>query len=183
MARSRRFVSASPVRTTSKRQTVWDFGPSDVGQTLSGTGAAVWVTGIQLASSQQKVTLVRTRGVVSLQLGSGAAIFDGFQGAVGIGIVSLPAFTAGIASMPTPRSDVGWPGWLWHSFFDLRTLSATFSDGVNGGPAAAVRLEVDSKAMRKFAEDQVIFGAIEVVEQGTSTMRILAETRLLYKLS
>ena len=85
-------------------------------------GAAISATG------NQKFTIVRTYGLLSLMLRSATAIGDGFTGAFGIGKATAAAFTAGIASLPTPLMEVDWDGWLVHQFFDVRTGIDT-SDG------------------------------------------------------
>ena len=76
--------------------------------------------------------------------------------------------------MLTPIAEEGWDGWLWHSYFSVA--------GPLGSDAAHVRLEIDSKAMRKFDSFDTIFGATEVVESGTEVMSLIAQTRMLFKI-
>ena len=45
----------------------------------------------------------------------------------------------------------------------------------------ANKIEVDSKAMRKFNADESIYGAIEVIEVGTATMQFAFCSRMLVK--
>ena len=107
---------------------------------------------------------------------------------MGIGIATLAAVTAGVASVPTPITEAGWDGWLWHMFFQCR--AAGIIDGSAMGDtdavnptAAAVRFEIDSKAMRKFEDtDLAIYAALEVSEVGTSTMVWSFDSRALFKL-
>jgi len=50
------------------------------------------------------------------------------------------------------------------------------------GGSQALRLEVDSKAMRKLPENMVIFCALQVLEVGVSTMAWHFNSRSLFKL-
>ncbi len=72
-------------------------------------------------------------------------------GAVGIGIVSAEAFTAGAASIPGPFSQAEWDGWMvWQpiqlTFEHFTSASALLS---------SVQAVVDSKAMRKVGANEV----------------------------
>ena len=111
-------------------------------------------------------------------MNAAAAIGDGYSGAVGVGIVTLPAFTVGITVVPTPLTEVEWEGWLYHQFFDIRA-------GLDVGLASHISQHwaVDSKAMRKFDDiNLVLMSLIEVIEQGTSQIEIGFNTRMLVKL-
>ena len=165
----------------SRRQVSWSPGPNAVDLAFAATGSQVWTNGVQLVL-EDRATIVRMRGwchFIMKTTDSGGA---GWAGAIGLGIVSAASFAAGVASVPTPVTESGWPGWLYHRFFDVRSITATIADGVN---AAAVDLswELDSKAMRKLGADEVVLGAIEVTEIGVSTAEFHADTRMLLKLS
>ena len=176
MARPRGF----PHRSRSQRKTEWIVGPNMVDGSLSATGKLLFTNGVIITGG--KVTIVRTRGLVSLYNNSASVVGAGFKGAVGIGVVTALAFTAGAGSMPGPLTDVGWDGWLWHDFFDVRSITATIGDGVNA-VSTVQRLPVDSKAMRIVeAVDQIIFGMVEVTEQTSANLEIQADTRMLVKL-
>ena len=106
---------------------------------------------------------------------------DGYAGAVGIYMMTEKAFAAGDASSLAPLADANSDMWLWHSFFDVRTLTTTLGDGVNA-QAASVRIPIDSKAMRKdFDPERVMVGVTDVVEIGTATLIWHADTRQLFK--
>ena len=178
MARQRGF----PIRTRSpRRATAWGFGPDAVSVALSASAKTGWTNGIVLAS-EAKATIVRIRGDLLLTLLTADGANGGFAGAVGIGIATSNAFSAGIASLPGPITDADWPGWMWHHFINVRATTATIADGVNAG-AATQRIVIDSKAMRKWDFDMTIFGAVEVVESGVSTANLAADSRMLVKLS
>ena len=162
---------------TPRRLSEWALGPQDSGTELSATGDTVWNTGATVALS---ATLIRIRGLFSIYLKTVSAVNSGFTGAVGIGIASTDAFTAG--ALPDPSGDATWP-WIWHSFFDVRSITAAITEGGNAG-SVFMRMPIDSKAMRKQNPDETLFGAVQVLqESGTVTAQFFARTRVLDKLS
>ena len=184
MARPRGF---RPLIRGPARKTAWGVGPtSNAVQESTGTGTVLMTQGS--VATSEGLTLVRTRGEMMLWLTNATADGDGFHGAIAIGVVTLEAFTAGIASIPGPLASDDWDGWLWHQYFTL------LSNGLMSGAAqtdrnsvnpvvAGVRYQIDSKAMRKFPDDMVIFGIVQQTEVGTSTLRMFMQTRLLFKLA
>ena len=160
-----------------KRLSEWGAGPLDTGSPITGTGDSVWDGGSVVGLS---ATLIRIRGLFSIYIKTADAVNSGFAGAVGIGIASTDAFTAG--ALPDPSGDTTWP-WIWHSFFDIRAITATLADGVNAG-SVFMRFPIDSKAMRKQNPDETLFGAMQVQnESGNATAHFFARTRVLDKLS
>ncbi len=117
-------------------------------------------------------TLVRTRGIISVTLLTAASVGDGFIGAFGMVLVTTAAATAGVGSIPTPFTEAAWDGWFVHRYFDVR--SGLAADG-----SGQVRLEIDSKAMRKANEDESIVLVSETVETGTATAKFTGRIRLL----
>jgi len=132
-----------------------------------------WTNGLQIL--EDGVTLVRTRGEILLRLSTTAGgTTDGMSGAIGIGVASENAFGAGISGIMNPFDDSEWNGWIWHSFFHLNgpaTLGSAFQ-----------RVEIDSKAMRKIAALDVIYGVIDTIETGVEVLQVIADTRMLFKL-
>jgi len=161
--------------------TAWDQGPEEVNGSHTANGSAIWSSGRVLAT-EEKVTLIRLRGLVTITILASASVGDGFFGAFGIGLVSSAAFTAGVAAVPTPITEIAWPGWMWHEFFDVRTSTATIADGVNAVGVVS-RIQIDSKAMRKWGSDQTLMGITEVVESGVAQIETQASVRMLVKLS
>ncbi|MBC8547982.1 hypothetical protein H8711_13815 [Clostridiaceae bacterium NSJ-31] len=104
-----------------------------------------------------------------------------------MGITTAEAIAVGITAVPTPISDDQWDGWLYHRFFSLVSPSvmnggaAKDTDGVTG-VSAAVRFEVDSKAMRKLPENMAVFVVFQVTEVGIATMQFHFNSRILLKL-
>jgi len=111
---------------------------------------------------------------------SATGAVDGFQGAFGIGIATLQAVTAGIASVPTPLTDARDENWIfWHPI-SLHASSATRSEF---GNESIQRIIVDSKAMRKTPQGVAMYAAMEVIESGTASMSVFFDSRQLFKLS
>ena len=162
---------------SNRRATEWGFGPGGT------TPVTVSATQVQLVGSGVTqdlggVTIVRTRGLLGLSLLSSAAAGEGFTGAFGIGVVATTAFVAGVASVPTPITEMDWEGWLYHEFFDVRLGLAAGSEN-----AGVHRTIVDSKAMRKWeANEQTLFAALETSEQGTASVELTFNSRVLVKL-
>jgi hypothetical protein len=101
-------------------------------------------------------------------------------GAFGIGITQLPAFTAGIASLPTPITEADDENWLFHTFFAVAPPAGGETWGDSG--SAMLRVEVDSKAMRKMATDKALYAAVEVeAENGTIELAVYFDSRVLYR--
>ena len=183
MARSFRSM---PRSRSVRRKTGWSSGPSTSSGTLSSAAAVLWTVGA--ASTEDAITLVRTRGsgLVALSVASGQG--DGFNGAVGIGITDAKAFAVGLTAVPHPLTDAGDDGWLWHEFFHVRAPSAVASNAMIDADAWNViagvkRFEIDSKAMRKMGQGgSIVYGILEGSESGTAVIDFSFNTRLLAKL-
>ena len=181
MARPRVFQrqTRSPRRLTS-----WGVGPQAVRTAVSSIGKTLWTTGVILGIPAG--TLVRTRGEVGMSLSLATNAGDGFNGAVGIGIVTTDAFDIGVTAVPGPFSDPDWEGWLWHSYWSLRGVAAQSlgQDVARNAVGGELKIPIDSKAMRKWSENETMIGVLEAaVETGVSNMNFVADTRLLVKLA
>jgi len=163
-----------------RRKVGWDGGPSSTTTALTAAGASLWSIGSLVGSDGG--TLVRTRGQFSAFLSVVGAIQDGFvNGAVGIGVVSENAFGVGITAVPHPLTDDSWDGWLFHRYMGQMRGSATTE--LFRFPMEAFRWEIDSKAMRKLKETDVIVGVTELGTLiGAATVIYQADTRMLIKL-
>ena len=116
------------------------------------------------------------------------AAFDGLAGAVGIGRTSFAATQAGVGSVPTPITEQGWDGWLWWSPFVIKSAGPIVAAGVSlqtdavHSVSAAVKLDIDSKAMRKVPDDMALYFALEATITGTASMQWHVDSRMLFKL-
>ena len=185
MAHSR----GSGFRTTrgQRRKTAWEIGTQTGtdGSAQSITTSSSTVATGAFTIALDGITLIRTRGELLLIQKSANVAGAGFSGAFGIAVANSAAITAGVASLPTPITEEAWDGWLYHRYFTMA------SGGVVDGGAAQdelavigmnLRLEVDSKAMRKLEVDQGVYAVLEVIEAGTSTMDWYFNSRSLIKL-
>ncbi len=177
MARPRGFP-----RGRSRRLTDWDQGPgSQVVTAITSTTAVILGAGI--GPTLETLTIVRLRGALQAFLTSGDSINSGFHCALGIGVVTVDAFTVGgVASVPHPLDDMSWGGWLYHRIFDLHNATSTITDNLVNG-LGVLSFEVDSKAMRKVRVNDLVFAVIQTVEDPASGMSIFFDSRILWKLA
>ena len=181
MALRRGFSRRAPlVGQSQRRKTAWGLGPGGTGAgPLSASGAAFVGGGV--VSTLEGSTLVRLRGELLLTLVSAVNPLDAFRGAFAIGMVQNPAFvTGGITAVPTPITEEADENWIYHRYFTLFTGDGTEA---NFDIAAAARIEVDSRAMRKWDTDKTLYAAIEVVEVGAAVMDVSFNSRVLVKLA
>ena len=162
--------------TYPRRRKAWEEGPGGTASTnYSGSSAQIVGAGANIIVDG--LTLLRTRGEFEIFMTAATAIPDGFRGAFGIGIVTTAAFTAGVASIPTPIAEQDWDGWLFWRAFGVHAGLQPNSDG-----SGYLRFEVDSKAMRKLDLLETIVAVVEVVEVGTATATSHFDSRVLLAL-
>ena len=161
----------APRRQGTNRLVQW-VGPALQTYVAVASGGATLISSFTPGES---LTIVRTRGMVSVRPESNAADVE-LVGAIGFGIVSDEAFAAGVASMPEPFNDADWSGWfVWRSFsYDIEFSDATGVGFLNWD------FEVDSKAMRKLGPNET---AVLIAESFTGAFRVSSPLRMLVKLS
>ncbi len=184
MARTRSGFSLARRGTSLRRKSAWELGPGNQTQfTISSSQSLIIGAGV--SPVVDGLTVVRLRGELLMYLSLATASLDGFSGAFGVGKGSASAFAVGVGSMETPIDDEAWDGWLYHRYFTLRS-PVLFSEGAAPGGAAGtsiLRVEVDSKAMRKLDIEDVIYAVVQVAETGTSNLRVTFNSRMLVKLA
>ncbi len=188
MARSfRGSFRGSPIRTA-RRSTAWDLGPGgDTTTQRTTTGAAIMGSGV--TALVDGLTLVRTRGEFLAYIQVASAFLNGFSGAFGIGITTAAAFAIGVTAVETPLTDEAWDGWLYHRYFTcyandtVATSVAAETANMVAPTISSVRIEVDSKAMRKVHDETVLYAAVEATLVGTATMQLFFNSRMLFKLT
>ncbi len=175
-ARSSRHQFPSP-----RRVTEWGNGPfSSAIQSVTAATNTLVDSGVESLVQQ---TIVRIRGNLMIWLPVITTIGDGFTAVTcGMGVVSKDAFDAGAGSIPSPSGDPDWPGWLW--FASLGPMIGLTTTETQTGPLNAVRVAVDTKAMRKFGPNEVLMGIVSTsTEIGAATLSFGLDTRMLTKLS
>ena len=127
-----------------------------------------------ITASVDGLTIVRTRGELLLTLSSTPVAGDGWpEIAFGICIVSENAAGIGVTAIPDPIADIAWDGWYVYWTGAIHT-------GQNNlyGPAAAARIVIDNKAMRKHKNTDVAVGVISFLgEEQTSVVEARLNTR------
>ncbi len=114
-------------------------------------------------------TLVRTRGVLSLQVSVWGATPNVIRGAFGLLIVSTEALGVGLAALPTPDDDVS-NDWFVYQPFCLIGMAAAAATH----QAASVQIPIDSRGQRKIKAGDAIAPMVEYIqEDATAGTRIL----------
>ena len=176
MARSR---SGFQHRSQTRRETEWNVGTGGTGLTSAGA-SSVQFLGSNLAPIASGLTLIRTRGLLDIFIdGAPTTDGDGYFGAFGIAVVTAASVAAGITAVPTPITEQGWDGWLYHNFFSVHAGDVSLAPY----SSSHQRIEVDSKAMRKFPLETLMYASLEVVEIGAATLNVFWDSRVLFKLS
>jgi len=165
-----------PLVRSSRRSSQWSAGSRvSTLQSVTAAGKTTWDVGqVSTASS----TVIRIRGHFTAQLSVVTTAHDGYSVCgIGIGVVSDDAFQIGSSAMPGPISDSNWD-WMFVNYFSLVGESVTESFQGLG----AIRIPIDSKAMRKLKPNQVVFGMLETSnEVGAATIQLQAMTRMFIK--
>ena len=174
MANVRRRQFPGPKRFTEWGSFIIDIRAVSLGNSTSlgnqSTGAV----------ASERLTIVRMRGGGFVHLDAGAAL-DSME--VGLGLIVVPeeVAIAGVASAPTPLTDLDAP-WLWVEVFQLGPAVSGTDDG--GDISRNFRFEIDSKAMRKFRTDEeLLFVAESAILAGSPTADVQAGVRALFKLT
>ena len=177
----RRSIRSPRTSGVSRRQTSWAIGPRGAQGAVAVNSSVVFPTGSQ--ATESGLTIVRIRGSAFFHLASVDAVDGGFaRVGFGICIVSENASAVGITAIPTPLTDVGWDGWMYHRLFAL--IAGIPITDLGGMVGPNFRFDIDGKAMRKEKETDVVVGVVEYQqEQGTADARGYLDTRLLVKLS
>ena len=175
MPRSSRGFSRRTSVASLRRSSSWNPGPFGL-VSVSAAGSTVFGTGQQALESG--LTIVRTHGSLLIRLVTSDAVTSGFDVAFGICVVNENAAGVGATAIPQPLTDIGWDGWLVH-------WSGVIKGAVphTGGEDAVVRIPIDSKAMRKFKNTDVMVAVIQyLTEIGSVTLNADLRSRVLIKL-
>jgi len=177
-----RGIRSGRIAGSNRRLTDWNEGPFTTAvQSISAAGTQIALTNSQ--ATVEGLTIVRIRGEFVAWLETVTTIGDGFANAAfGMCIVNENAAGIGVTAIPSPLDDVTWDGWLVHRFFGP-VIGFSTTESENTGVVSQVRMEVDSKAMRKFKATDVLVFVIGVAQEvGTATLTWGTRHRLLLKL-
>jgi len=87
----------------------------------------------------------------------------------------------GQTAMPAPLDEQDWDGWLFWTPLVLVAHTTSPTDDP-GGLSTIIRVDVDSKAMRKLNLGDVIFASAQFTEVGAAVARVFFDSRILIKL-
>ncbi len=162
--------------TSNRRKTAWADGPGGTTtRAISAPGASF--VGAAVQPLAEGLTVARIRGRLDWYLTLATAASDGFQGAFGIGIATVAAVTAGVASVPTPITEQSSENWLYWT--PLSAHGAVVSSTALGEETKQ-SIEIDTKAMRKFPSELSVYAILELVESGTATADLHFDSRMLF---
>jgi len=147
-----RFARGRPAGRGARLRKVWCAGTPFDRATMGVTQSVISSCAIAEAGALEG-TVLRTRGEV-LVTGDPNATTDSDLLALGICIVTDNALAVGGASVPGPLNDDGADYWLWHRYVPMDSAGETAvrADSIS----SIVRVEIDSKAMRRVGQDSAV---------------------------
>ena len=165
-----------------RRQRVeWTGGQTAIGTSVSAAASVALGSSIitlLTIDNMTSPTLVRVRGELTYFVDAGS---NGDQAVLGFGIavVNRRASDVGSTALPRPLDEMDY-SWLWHSMNFFRRSTAV---DANTPVMTAVRLVIDSKAMRKVLskEEEIVYVAQSKIITGTLGVLFAVQTRLLFK--
>ena len=123
-------------------------------------------------------TLVRCRGEILASI-DGPADGDALGIACGLIMADDDAVGAGVASIPSPATDLD-AEWIWHGFLLMQIQAGTGVGASLNVGAVVDRLKVDSKAMRRFKQNEQLVFAVQAVSlSGTPASDVAFGFRML----
>ena len=166
MARNRKIDNKSWVGALSN---------GDVGSAVALTATQAAIANIAAGEGLGPATLLRSRGnLLVVAVPDSANDVD----TVGLGLIVVHsnALTAGGASLPGPIKDEG-ADWLWHQYVPVDAIDAAVAVGDNIG--TVIRVEVDSKAMRRIPSDHAVVLMGELATAQMASVGVLGGVRFL----
>ena len=174
-----RFARTTAVRRgpSKQRYVGWDLAAINTSMTVIAANTKAVLATFTTAAlvNVGPGTIVRTRGIFSVSSDQAAAS-EVQIGAMGVGFVNSVAGTLGITALPGPSTEALWDGWFVHQFFSDRF---EFQTAAGFESRTMDRYIIDSKAMRKFDQDQNM--VIVVENAGNRGIQVGVSLRFLVK--
>lgn len=160
---------------SNRRKTEWLASADITGVTALGASAAILDQSRTINDPQ---TIVRTRGTLWVESDQVIASEEPF-GALGMSVVSTPAATAGILSVPAPITEEGDDSfflWMpWQAALNFRQATAASVNIWNGWS----RYDFDSKAQRKATDGDSLVVTLENANSAHGLFYILKFRQLI----
>jgi len=153
-----------------KRQIANDgFSTTSSGTVTFGanTLGSVQMAGLQVL--QSALTLVRTRGSLIVSIDNSGTTKNILNGAYGLIVVSNEAFAAGLASLPSPMTEIE-NDWVVYVPFALRSESVAT---VITDLGAHRHIDFDSRGMRKLKLGDTLAAIVEIAQSDATTGTIV----------
>ena len=161
---------AAPKRQIANDGLDGSVGPSAVTLTFGAAALATGVFSVGFQMIESASTLVRTRGIIHLQLQAAGSAITAVTGAIGMIVVSAEAFAAGIASLSTPLDDTE-RAWYVYVPFAMESVGS----GTQGAdsPGRFLTIPFDSRGQRKLKVSDTLVTVIEATQDSTTTGTVL----------
>ncbi len=168
---ARRNFNPQAVRVRApRRATDWAASAEPVETAVAGNTKVLLqrLTAAQLPSEiGVPTTVVRTRGQLYGRVLESVVADTESWGALGMAVVTEVAAAAGAASIPGPLTDSFWDGWFLYVFI---SVALRFDDATGISTPTQVRVDFDSKAMRKIEDNESL---VVMFETGASSNQIV----------
>ena len=161
-----------------RRPTFWEG--TDFNQNVT-TGAAIIQSLVSEAvlENSPNPTLIRMRGEGLVTLTASAATPGRCVAFLGIKLTTAAALAG--AAVELPSTDIG-SEWIWWTAIPLFLSGGSVAAPNSDGRTIVRRFMIDSKAMRKVTQNQVlVMVAQNVVVTSTQTFDVLGGLRILFK--
>ena len=177
-----------------RRATDWQFaGGLPVAQVSVPSGATRVVNSLAVVGpGSPPGTLIRIRGCIHIELASETAAPVLQMYGIGVGLFDDRAFAvANAGGLPKPNTDIDDEKWMWHhcGFLgigpDLAAADSVRLESDGTGRKESIDLIIDSKAMRKWDENQTFAVLVEndPIEATATEIEATFFGRLLIKLN
>ena len=174
---ARRYQLSAPRGQAPRRATDWIGGINVAANTTAiAAGVSQIVASFDSrtnASVSWPCTVVRARGYLTVSAGASNASLNA-QGAFGMCIVNGEAFDAGAAAIISPWTEAFDDRWFYHTYWSWDLLRTAAGENIYSG----FQHVIDSKAMRKFENGDVIVWMIENASADPAEFQVNIRTLL-----
>ena len=162
--RTRRGFTRTRRRATNWLQATEDF--SSLSSVASGAQLVAARTAVAEGSINPVGTIVRIRGCIHVGLALATTAFTLQEVGIGIALVddrALAVSTSAGAGLPQPIDDEDFEGWMWWwcGYLGFSDTAAGTVGGTTDYRVAAQNIIVDSKAMRRWDENQTLVWIVQ----------------------